>query len=400
MELVQGPLLGKGALPKRGLVGLYFSALWSPPCRSFTPRLVEWLANFKKNSPHRDQLEIVLVSFDRDETAFDEYRKEINFLALPYCDRAQKNQLVSRFGVRGLPTLIFLDTEGGVVTRDGRSVIEQDAEGTQFPWRPKPLTEILGYSFVNNKGDKFTRSAIEDKYIGLYFSAQWCPPCRPFTARLIELYGKLQAEKKPFEIIFISSDQDRESFQTYFSSMPWLSLDADADARKLALSKYFEVEGIPTLVLLDPSLKVVTLEGRGVVTSDPDGQEFPWIPKPITPLTDAALPFLNEAPFLLVSTDGSAAQVHAAITALAPAADAEAARPHLRLRLVYVIDPEEEVLYAIRGYAQLTPLDVLVILDVRGNKKFFAPSQDVTGDNVLQFVNAYLAGTLVGQNLR
>ncbi|CAF3969106.1 unnamed protein product, partial [Rotaria sordida] len=64
----------------------------------------------------------------------------------------------------------------------------------------------------------------KDKIIGLYFSAHWCPPCRNFTPILIEFYKK-HAETKKFEIIFISSDNDEDSFNEYYEDMPWLALD-------------------------------------------------------------------------------------------------------------------------------------------------------------------------------
>ncbi|CAF5156466.1 unnamed protein product [Rotaria sp. Silwood1] len=52
------------------------------------------------------------------------------------------------------------------------------------------------------------------KIIGLYFSAHWCPPCRNFTPILSKFYKKY-VETKNFEIIFISSDRDENSFNDY-----------------------------------------------------------------------------------------------------------------------------------------------------------------------------------------
>ena len=48
---------------------------------------------------------------------------------------------------------------------------------------------------------------------------------------------------KRFEIIFCSSDRDVAAFEDYHKSMPWLALPF-GDARKKALSRYFEVSGI------------------------------------------------------------------------------------------------------------------------------------------------------------
>ncbi|CAF4876620.1 unnamed protein product, partial [Rotaria sp. Silwood1] len=63
---------------------------------------------------------------------------------------------------------------------------------------------------VNLNDEKY-----KGKVIGLYFSAHWCPPCRGFTPILIDFYKK-HSEDKNFEIIFISSDNDEESFNDYY----------------------------------------------------------------------------------------------------------------------------------------------------------------------------------------
>ena len=69
--------------------GLYFSAHWCPPCRGFTPKLAEWYRELKKG-PLGEKFDIVFVSSDRDEGAFDEYFDEMPWLALPYGEREKK----------------------------------------------------------------------------------------------------------------------------------------------------------------------------------------------------------------------------------------------------------------------------------------------------------------------
>merc|ERR1711972_647385 len=85
------------------------------PCRGFTPRLA---TAYKEKTT---DVEIVFLSSDKDEAAFSSYFKEMPWLALPYSDRQKKEDLSGKYGVRGIPTLIVLDGEGNLVTKDGRS---------------------------------------------------------------------------------------------------------------------------------------------------------------------------------------------------------------------------------------------------------------------------------------
>jgi len=115
-----------------------------------------------------------------------------------------------------------------------------------------------------------------DAVVGLYFSAHWCPPCRGFTPKLAESYKELKASGKQFEIVFISSDKDEESFKDYFADMPWLALPFAERSLKEDLSNIFEVRGIPSLVLLKPDGKLLTTNGREAVSYGAD--YFPWGP--------------------------------------------------------------------------------------------------------------------------
>ena len=80
--------------PRSFQVALYFSAHWCPPCRSFTPKLAN---AYSKNFSH--ELEVVFVSSDQDEAAFQEYYSSQPWLALPFGNRSLKEQLGKKYGV-------------------------------------------------------------------------------------------------------------------------------------------------------------------------------------------------------------------------------------------------------------------------------------------------------------
>jgi len=300
-ETLLGATLQKGketvstseALSGKKAVGLYLSAHWCPPCRGFTPKLAEfYTADLKAKG-----LEIVFVSSDRDESSFDGYFAEQPWLALPYAARELKNKLSKKYKVNGIPSFVVLGAGGELITADGRSAVMSDPTGKEFPWTPPTFWEALGSEFLSGMdGDTVDVEELkgEGKYIGLYFSAHWCPPCRGFTPALVSAY-KDHLKAKNLEVIFVSSDRDAGSFAEYYGTMPWLAIP-NGDKRKDQLSKRFEVEGIPTFVIVDASTgEAITTEGRGMVDADPTGAEFPWPPKPVSNLsTGEGVGALNE----------------------------------------------------------------------------------------------------------
>lgn len=53
------------------------------------------------------------------------------------------SSLSDRLKVKGIPTLVLLDSDGRVITRDGRNKIPQDKAGVGFPWRNPIATLYL-----------------------------------------------------------------------------------------------------------------------------------------------------------------------------------------------------------------------------------------------------------------
>ena len=168
-------------------VGVYFSAHWCPPCRQFTPMLAGVYDTLKREGR---EFEVVFASSDRTDADFAEYHKSMPWLAVPFANRDAKAKLSSKFKVQGIPTLVILDENGALVTKDGRRAV---AQPEKFPWTPPTLTEALGETFVDKSGGETTLASIvaAGKNVGLYFSAHWCGPCRQFTPKLKELYAEL-----------------------------------------------------------------------------------------------------------------------------------------------------------------------------------------------------------------
>lgn len=120
-------------------VALYFSAHWCPPCRNFTPKLVEYYN--KRKASGKDDLEIVFVSADNSEKEFNEYFGSMPWLAIPPSD-ARIARLNSRFEVEGIPHLVILDPHGNVLCASAVSRVSGDPDGKDFPYPPSPVEDI------------------------------------------------------------------------------------------------------------------------------------------------------------------------------------------------------------------------------------------------------------------
>ena len=112
------------------LLALYFSMHNCPPCREFTPLLVEL---YNETNECSKVMEVVFCSGDQDQTLYNEYFGEMPWLALPFKDPRMK-PAAKHFGVRGLPRLVVLNAKTGapicedgvqIMTEQGPVIIEQ-----------------------------------------------------------------------------------------------------------------------------------------------------------------------------------------------------------------------------------------------------------------------------------
>ncbi|XP_020219816.1 probable nucleoredoxin 2 [Cajanus cajan] len=101
-------------------------------------------------------------------------------------------------------------------------------------------------------GSQVKVSDLEGKVVGLLFAANWYPPCRGFTQVLVGIYEELKSSVPQFEIVYVSSDEDLDAFNSFYGNMPWLAIPFSDLETKKALSRKYDVEGIPCLILLQP----------------------------------------------------------------------------------------------------------------------------------------------------
>ncbi|KAG5490436.1 hypothetical protein JKF63_00556 [Porcisia hertigi] len=113
------------------IVFIYFSASWCPPCRGFTPQLV----NFYQKHHEAKDFEVIFASWDEDEEEYKNYYKKMPWCTIPFAQKNIVEALTKEFKVESIPTLIGLNADtGAVVSTRGRHAVTTDPEGTQFPW--------------------------------------------------------------------------------------------------------------------------------------------------------------------------------------------------------------------------------------------------------------------------
>jgi thiol-disulfide isomerase/thioredoxin len=137
---------------------------------------------------------------------------------------------------------------------------------------PSYLKQYFNEEIMRAKGGKANLGSLRGKYVGIYFSAHWCPPCRNFTPKLVSFRNRF---KNKFEVIFVSADNSLGERSRYIkeASMPWLvaKYKGQDDGQ---LSRRFKVSGIPSLVVLDPEGKVVSTSATRAINSSQS--RFPW----------------------------------------------------------------------------------------------------------------------------
>eukprot|EP00961_Rhodomonas_salina_P232810 3145648-Rhodomonas_salina.1 len=119
-------------LPTSGVIAVYFSAHWCPPCQRFQPKLLETYQNAQReNKP----MEVVMVCADRKEEEYANHVSGLPWRAVSWAQKSKLGKLMGSLKVGGLPSLVLLDAAtGAVITRDGRRLLASDPLALNYPW--------------------------------------------------------------------------------------------------------------------------------------------------------------------------------------------------------------------------------------------------------------------------
>ncbi|EZA48862.1 Nucleoredoxin [Ooceraea biroi] len=157
--LEDGPLLPCGARDnnepmlheelRHCFKGVYFSAHWCPPCKAFTPQLVDTYQRIRERG---HDFEVIFVSSDRSEDSYNAYTETMPWLRIPFSQEERRRKLARALDVQAIPTLVILDPRDNIITLDGRAELIEDPEGLNFPWTSR-LVNILTEKYATSLHD-------------------------------------------------------------------------------------------------------------------------------------------------------------------------------------------------------------------------------------------------------
>lgn len=421
-------------LKKQGCVlSFYFASSWCEPCLAFTQLLISFYEDMlikyekKKSIKDTNKFEVVFVSSDLNEEGFSESIKEMPWSSVSYKHCHLRKKLSKRFNVKEIPCLVLVDGESGrTINTKGRDSLLEDLNGDNFPWNRPPVMKVLGTEFVVGGELRDCSDLLKNAYIGIYFSAHWCPPCRHLTTHLIQVYNHLKkqtneriittlqnqsdqnqlkdeniivSKNQPdhkFEVIFISSDRSLDSYEEYCSTMPWLMLPYQHHTTK-PITKYFDVQGIPALILLDPDHNIISSNARTAVFNDPTAKHFPWSSEQPEELTESSIEHLHNSPCLILFTEGRKELISSAREVLETGMQAyhqqcrlsiHDVTPLLPLRVFYEGAQSDEVADSVRSFAQIDGREPLVAI-VEGGRVLRGSDNQLDPPSIQQLIEKF-----------
>jgi peroxiredoxin len=120
----------------------------------------------------------------------------------------------------------------------------------------------MPFSTEATDGKPISTEGLKGKIVLLDFWASWCGPCKREMPNVMKVYNEFH--DKGFEIVGISLDNDRNSFEAYVREqmMPWRQI-YDGKGWQAEIGQMYGVGSIPATYLLDRQGKIRYKNLRG-----------------------------------------------------------------------------------------------------------------------------------------
>ncbi|CAF3933665.1 unnamed protein product [Rotaria sp. Silwood1] len=290
-------------------VGLYFAANSSSICRNFTPKLAAYYKGYNNRDRAKtlrqklyvEDLPILLMADPGrrlyKDTGVEYVRDVYNGGAIRTWSKG-KRLFRSREPHEGEYVwngIICHQCYMSPIIGSRYGCLDEKCYVDLLPKQQYSFEQIfksVPYLLNPNSEEKIETKTIWEngiKCIGFYFSAHWCGPCQIFTPKLAEVYKEAQKMFLSFRIVFVSSDNDEESFNEYHSKMPWPAVPLDSIC---LIKAYFQSSYIPRLFIVSSDGKILSRQGvddvkpkgiealktwiQGETVAPPTADEFDW----------------------------------------------------------------------------------------------------------------------------
>lgn len=114
------------------IIAIYFSASWCPPCRAFSPLLVDLADRLQAEGK---PFALVLVGRDQTKQKALDYMKShkmTGYLVPPEAD-ANKS-LCTLYRVSGIPYLVIVDSDGNTIDPSARATVQSSPDTAWDKW--------------------------------------------------------------------------------------------------------------------------------------------------------------------------------------------------------------------------------------------------------------------------
>ena len=116
-----------------------------------------------------------------------------------------------------------------------------------------PSTEASNFTLMSAHGSDISLSDYEGKFVLLNFWATWCPPCVKEMPTLNDLHNKLNG-RNGLEVVGVHVGPALATVKQFLKDRP-VDFDILID-KNMSLSSW-QVSGLPTTFLIDPSGKLI-----------------------------------------------------------------------------------------------------------------------------------------------
>jgi len=112
------------------------------------------------------------------------------------------------------------------------------------------------------QGHPVSLASFKGKYLLLDFWASWCGPCRQENPNVVKAYAMYK--NKNFTILSVSLDEDKAAWQQAIENdkLSWTQV-SDLGGWKSPTAALYNIQSIPSNLLLDPTGKIIAKDLRG-----------------------------------------------------------------------------------------------------------------------------------------